>query len=137
MARATPMTTQWTLRVTRPTDRLHQIAEMYRIGLGFATVDHFADHDGFDGIILGHPGQPYHLEFTAKRGHAADDEPSSDQLLVFFVPDAGEWQARCASMLAAGFREVASFNPYWSIAGRTFEDLDHCRVVLQASAWSN
>ena len=38
-------------------------------------------------------------------------------------------------MLAAGFRSVSSANPYWDVRGRTFEDLDGYRVVLQNSAW--
>jgi len=30
---------------------------------------------------------------------------------------------------------VASFNPYWERAGRTFEDPDGYRVVFQNSSW--
>ena len=131
------MTPAWTLRVARPTDRLSEIADMYRAGLGFETIGQFVDHQGFDGIILGHPGHPYHLEFTTKRGHAAGDAPSREHLLVFYIPDAHEWRTRCARMTAAGFRSVPSFNPYWDVTGRTFEDLDHYRVVLEHSAWES
>ena len=55
------------LRVARPTDHLAAIAEMYATGLDFTVLAQFEDHDGFDGIILGHPQQPYHLEFTTQR----------------------------------------------------------------------
>jgi hypothetical protein len=58
-----------TLRVARPTDNLAAIAAMYARGLGFTVLTEFTDHCGFDGIILGHPKQPYHLEFTSQRGH--------------------------------------------------------------------
>jgi hypothetical protein len=34
-------------------------------------------------------------------------------------------------MMAAGYWPVASFNPYWDRSGRTFEDSDGYRVVLQ------
>jgi hypothetical protein len=34
-------------------------------------------------------------------------------------------------MTAAGYAPVASFNPYWDRSGRTFEDPDGYRVVLQ------
>lgn len=129
------MTDVWTLRVARPTNRLREIAEMYREGLGFATIGQFVDHDGFDGIMLGHPGDPYHLEFTTRRDHLVSGAPSPDHLLVFYVPDAQQWNARCARMAAAGFRVVPSFNPYWDVAGRTFEDLDGYRVVLQHATW--
>jgi len=46
------------LRVARPTDHLAAIAEMYAQGLDFTVLAQFEDHDGFDGIILGHPQQP-------------------------------------------------------------------------------
>jgi len=38
-------------------------------------------------------------------------------------------------MIEAGFREVSSFNPYWARQGRTFEDADGYRVVLQRASW--
>ncbi len=46
-----------------------------------------------------------------------------------------EWQRLCNNMLAAGFAEVSSFNPYWQRRGRTFADPDGYRVVLQQAAW--
>jgi hypothetical protein len=42
----------------------------------------------------------------------------------------------CKLMVAAGFRVVPSSNPYWDRTGRTFEDVDGYRVVLQKSARS-
>lgn len=46
-----------------------------------------------------------------------------------------ERAAACARMLDAGFREVESFNPYWQRHGRTFEDPDGYRTVLQNAGW--
>ena len=40
-----------------------------------------------------------------------------------------------AGMLAAGFRPVVSFNPYWAARGRTFEDPKGYRVLLQNAEW--
>jgi catechol 2,3-dioxygenase-like lactoylglutathione lyase family enzyme len=114
---------------------LAAIVEMYARGLGLDVLARFADHDGFDGAILGRPGEAYHLEFTARRGHPAGRAPTEDNLLVFYVPDRAEWEERCAKMLAAGFRGVASLNPYWDVKGKTFEDLDGYRVVLQNASW--
>ena len=34
-----------------------------------------------------------------------------------------------------GFAPVASFNPYWDVAGKTYEDPDGYRVVLQNAGW--
>lgn len=126
----------FTLRVARPTDHLAAIAEMYRKGLGFSVLGEFADHEGFDGVILGHPAQPYHLEFTAHRGHPVGKAPTQDHLLVLYIADREQWQAACADMLAAGFRGVASYNPYWEARGKTFEDLDGYRVVLENEDWT-
>jgi hypothetical protein len=99
------------LRVARPTDHLTTIAEMYATGLDFIVLAQFENHDGFDGIILGHPQQPYHLECTTQRGHQVGKAPTQDHLLVFYLPDQGEWEASCARMLAAGFQRVPSYNP--------------------------
>jgi hypothetical protein len=108
---------------------------MYAKGLGLRVLAAFADHDGFDGIVLGHAGAPYHLEFTAERGQSAT-APVQDQLLVFYVPDAGEWERRCADMRRAGFRDVPSHNPYWDVRGRTFQDFEGFRVVIQNEEWA-
>ena len=129
------MSPSLTLRVARPTDNLAAIAEMYERGLGLSVLAEFADHDGVDGVILGHPGDPYHIEFTMHRAHVAGRAPTEDHLLVFYVPDPNDWEVRCARMAASGFLVVRSGNPYWDRQGRTFEDLDGYRVVLQNSAW--
>jgi hypothetical protein len=39
-------------------------------------------------------------------------------------------------MIGARYEPVPSFNPYWDRAGRTFEDPDGYRVVLQNAPWS-
>ena len=108
---------------------------MYADGLGLSVLDSFTDHDGFDGVILGHHGQPYHLEFTRQRRHRVGLAPSKEHLLVFYVPDAEEWAASCARMASAGFRVVQSLNPFWDRTGATFEDIDGYRVVLSNRSW--
>ncbi|WP_205626873.1 VOC family protein [Pseudoponticoccus marisrubri] len=50
-----------TLRVARPTDDIAALLPFYRDGLGFSVLAEFRDHDGFDGVMLGAPGAPYHL----------------------------------------------------------------------------
>lgn len=124
------------LRVARPTDRLGEIASMYVRGLGLRVLAEFSDHDGFDGMIVGHPRVPYHLEFTTQRGHIAGRSPSAEHLLVFYIPERREWEMTCQQMVEAGFLAVPSANPYWDARGRTFEDLDGYRVVLENAAWS-
>jgi hypothetical protein len=40
-------------------------------------------------------------------------------------------------LINAGFKSVISFNPYWDANGRTFEDHDGYRLVLQNAEWGN
>lgn len=124
-----------TVRVVRPTDHLDLVVRFYVDGVGLARLGSFEDHDGFDGVMLGVPDAPYHLEFTRKRHHVAGRAPSKDNLLVFYLPDRREWQEAVNRMIAAGYQAVPSFNPYWDRAGRTFEDPDGYRVVFQNAAW--
>lgn len=123
------------MRAARPTDQLDNVVRFYRDGLGLSEVGAFKDHDGFDGVMLGWPGAPYHLEFTHHAGHTVGRAPTQDNLIVFYLPDQSVWQATVDRMVAMGFVPVASYNPYWDRAGRTFEDPDGYRVVLQNTDW--
>ncbi|AYA38258.1 VOC family protein [Hymenobacter oligotrophus] len=123
------------LRVARPTNNLAALLPFYRDGLGFEVLGSFEDHAGFDGLMLGHPQAPYHLEFTHERGHLAAAAPSAEHLLVFYLPDATAWQQATARMQSAGFVPVLAHNPYWDVRGLTFEDPDGYRVVLQHAVW--
>lgn len=123
------------LRVARPTDRLDEIVEMYRRGLDFQLLGSFEDHEGFDGAMLGHRQAGYHLEFTHQPGHPVAGAPSAENLLVFYLAENERWRQACSRMEQAGFKRVPSHNPYWDRQGRTFEDPDGYRVVLQCAAW--
>ena len=129
------MKAETTVRCARPTDRLEEVLRFYTEGLGLTMLGSFQDHDGFDGVMIGVAGATVHLEFTRKRGDVAGRAPTMDNLLVFYLPDAGEWQEAINRMEAAGYEAVPSFNPYWDREGRTFEDPDGYRVVLQNAAW--
>ncbi|SOD18709.1 VOC family protein [Nitrosomonas ureae] len=123
------------LRVARPTDNLDQITKMYQDGLGFKVLASFKDHDGFDGVIIGLESHNYHLEFTQCVSHKAGKAPTKDNLLVFYVPEKSEWVRVCDDMEKAGFMAVSSFNPYWDQSGKTFEDIDGYRIVIQNGRW--
>jgi catechol 2,3-dioxygenase-like lactoylglutathione lyase family enzyme len=129
------MTTLPKLRVARPTDDLESLLSFYRDGLGFDILYRFADHDGFDGLMLGHEGAPYHFEFTSAHGHQAGRASTQDNLLIFYIPGDEEWRAAVDRMEAAGFPPIPSFNPYWDQRGRTYEDPDGYRIVIQNAAW--
>jgi len=123
------------LRIARPTNDIERLLKFYVDGLGLTLLDRFEDHDGFDGMMLGHKEWPYHLEFTRKRGHVTERAPTEENLLVFYCPDAGVWERAIQRMRDAGFEPVRAFNPYWDRDGLTFEDPDGYRVVLQNAAW--
>jgi catechol 2,3-dioxygenase-like lactoylglutathione lyase family enzyme len=124
-----------TLRVARSTDRMEEVVAFYADGLGLQKLTAFEDHAGFDGVVLGAPHTPYHLEFTRERGRSSMAAPDPETLLVFYLPDAAEWQAAVDRLRALGVAPVAAHNPYWDAQGLTFEDPDGFRVVLQQAAW--
>ncbi len=123
------------LRVARPTDNLEAVVRFYADGLGLDLLGHFEDHDGFDGVMLGHRLSSYHLEFTRARGQLAGPAPTRDNLLVFYLPDAIDWAAAASRMVERGYAPVPASNPYWDRQGVTFEDPDGYRVVLQRGGW--
>jgi ribosomal protein S18 acetylase RimI-like enzyme len=54
-----------------------------------------------------------------------------DESLDPSFPQDAAAERRCATLRAAGFEQVPSFNPYWDVSGRTFHDPDGYRIVLQ------
>jgi len=114
---------------------LERMVELYGRGLGFEVLGRFVDHDGYDGAMLGAVGADHHLEFTRQHGHPAPRAPTAEHLLVYYLPDRDEWEAACDRMQRAGFTPVAAQNPSWDRRGRTFEDPEGYRVVLQNATW--
>ncbi len=123
------------LRVARSTSRLLDVVAFYRDGLGFEVVGSFEEHDGFDGVMLAPAGATWHLELTHEHGAVARRAPDAESLLVLYVPDREEWSACVERIQAHGHRAVASHNPYWDLRGKTFEDPDGYRVVLENASW--
>lgn len=123
------------LRIARPTEQLGAVVRQYADGLGLTELGRFEDHDGFDGVMLGHPRAGWHFEFTCQQGEALVHAPLEDDLVVLYMPERDEWTRTCDSMDRAGFRRVPACNPYWDRSGVTFEDLDGYRVVLAQREW--
>jgi catechol 2,3-dioxygenase-like lactoylglutathione lyase family enzyme len=123
------------LRIARPTSGLGKIIHFYREGLGLRELYRFENHDGFDGVMLGRPGEAYHFEFTRAHGYAVGRAPTEDNLVVFYIPDRVDWDGAVARMHQHGYAPVRSCNPYWDRNGVTFEDCDGYRVVLQNAEW--
>jgi len=123
------------IRIARPTGNLEAVLRFYRDGLGLVVLGSFENHDGFDGVMLGHSGEQVHFEFTRQRGHTAGRAPTQENLIVFYLPDREVWQEAIARMQSHGHMPVPSFNPYWDLNGITFEDPDGYRVVIQNACW--
>ncbi|KAF9696358.1 hypothetical protein EKO04_005314 [Ascochyta lentis] len=126
------------LRVARPTRSISALLPFYTTGLGFHIIGYFKEHAGFNGVMLGHPELPYHLEFTEQEGHDPGRAPTQENLLVFYLPNDEDWTRVVEKMQNTGFQSVESYNPYWDAEGqgRTFEDADGYRVVLLHGSWS-
>lgn len=123
------------LRIAHLSTDLAAVVRFYRDGLGFEILDEFKDHDGFDAVMLGDRGAAYHLTFVHKAGHTVAPAPTHDDLLVFYLPDLDEWTRAVARLEGLGHQPVQAFNPYWDRKGKTFEDPDGYRVVLQHGRW--
>lgn len=137
-----PPTVSSHIRIARPTTSLPALRPFYITGLGFTPLYEFTAHAGFSGMMLGHPGAGYHLEFTVK--DSVEDQtpteiraPSDENLFVFYLPDEEKWREAVRRMESAGFEAKKPGNPYWEDRGRTFEDPDGYRVVLQNAGWEN
>lgn len=124
------------MRVARACQDVDALADQYGRGLGFEILAHWHDHEGFDGVVLGHPHAQYHLEFVRVHNESAPPAPHKEHLLVFYLPEREEWIARCRAVEAADFRRVRNDNPYWERVGRTYIDRAGGPVVLQNAAWS-
>lgn len=123
------------LRIARPVSDLQRAVHQYCVGLSMERLASFEDHEGFDGVMVGTPQAPFHFEFTYCRHHPVRPSPTPEDLVVFYVAQAMAWERRCELMVQAGFREVAPFNPYWKLHGRSFRDDDGYTVVIQRANW--
>lgn len=118
------------IRIARPTARLEEVVAFYRDALGLPVIASFESHDGYDGVMVGLPGKPYHLEFTRRHSGSPGDAPSRDNLLVLYIPDARQLERLRARLERHGHRPVEPENPYWRDIALTFADPDGWRIVL-------
>jgi len=124
------------LRIARPSRDLQAATRFYTEGLGLEVLGSFQNHDGFDGVILGHPTWPYHIELTQKGLHPAAVTPTDEDLLVFYIPYLSAWKEAIERLRRAGARETMNANPFWRARGVTFQDPDGYSVVLYNEAFT-
>lgn len=126
----TPMGAITQIRVARPTDKLAEVVSFYHEGLGLPILAHFEDHEGYSGVMLGLPGEAFHLEFTHFEAGSPCPAPSKDNLLVLYFADQQSLLERVQRMKDHGHTPVEPENPYWKGKSFTFEDPDGWRIVL-------
>jgi catechol 2,3-dioxygenase-like lactoylglutathione lyase family enzyme len=123
------------LRVARACSDLVQARRFYCDALGLSVLAEFADHDGFDGLIVGPPDAGWHLELVFEHG-ARVARPSPEDVIVLYEPDPEAYERRLQRLRSAGAAAVPSNNPYWDRCGVTFEGPDGYRTVLANQAWT-
>ncbi|HEX9794218.1 MAG TPA: VOC family protein [Planctomycetota bacterium] len=94
----------------------------------------FADHAGYDGLILGPPAAAWEVEFTSHAAGGPCPAPTRDNLLVFYLDDGDAVAAVTTRLAELGAHPVPPENPYWEGHGPTFEDPDGWRVVVVDSS---
>lgn len=119
------------VRFARPTAQLAQCLHFYRDVLGLAVLAEFRGHSGYDGVVLGLPGNAVHLELTQRVDDTRIPEPSPDNHLVFYLPNANAVVSAAARVQAHGYFPVIPENPYWLDRGAiAFQDPDAWVVIF-------
>lgn len=118
------------VRIARPTDKLEKVVAFYHNALGLPIIGSFADHDGYNGYMLGIKGAEIHLEFTQLGKGEPCPAPSADNLLVLYFATPIAYNEAIELMESFGHTEVEPENPYWLGRSKTYADPDGWRVVL-------
>jgi catechol-2,3-dioxygenase len=116
--------------MARHTNQFEAIVHFYRDVIGLPEIGRFSGHSGYDGIMLGLPGQDYHLEFTSHPDGSPAASPSRDNLLVFYIDDQAAIAKIVKRLQQHGHAPVQPENPYWLKGGVTFEDPEGWGVVF-------
>ena len=116
------------VRIARPTDQLEKVVKFYAEGIGLKVLGSFEDHAGYNGVMLGLPGFPYHLEFTSHQNGSPCPAPTKDNLLVLYIPDQAAINAIENRLKSMGLRP---FHPK-ILTGKTKDLLLKIRM---AGAW--
>ncbi len=117
------------LRVARHTKNLQPLIDFYTGIIGLTVLGDFKDHDGYNGVFIGHAGWHWHLEFTTSA-----DEPQhytdEDDLLVFYADSNQEFDNILNRAKNKRIKHIAPQNPYWHKNGILMLDPDGFKVVI-------
>jgi len=116
-------------RYARHTTELISIETFYTQIAGLQNLGGFQNHDGYDGLFLGIPGQDWHLEFTRSEGKP-ENKFDEDDALVFYLSSEKEFSLTRERILKNNIRLEAPKNPYWSKNGIMISDPDGYKVIF-------
>jgi len=103
----------------------------YRDVLGLPVLAQWRDHDGYDGVVLGLPGAPVHMELLQHGDRPSIPEPDPENQLVLYLRSAEAVTAVVARFAEHGHHPVPAVNPYWTEHDAVvFTDPDGWNVVL-------
>jgi catechol 2,3-dioxygenase-like lactoylglutathione lyase family enzyme len=118
------------VRIARPTDKLAEVLDFYCGHLGLPELYRTAAH-GYQVVMVGLPGDKYHLEFTSHDDGSPGRAPSDENLLVFYFTTAEQMFDVVTRLGEFGHEPVELDNPWWRENGAiAFADPDNWRIVL-------
>lgn len=122
------------VRFARPTARYDAVVAFYEEALGLPVLARWRGddgHAGYDGVLVGLPGAPVHLEITQHGNPPRIPEPHPENQLVLYLPGAQAVADVATRLREHGHEPVKAANPYWPERGcLCFEDPDGWVVVL-------
>ncbi|MFG3251785.1 VOC family protein [Streptomyces sp. NPDC048187] len=119
------------VRFARPTAKYDEVLHFYRDVLGLPVLAQWRDHHGYDGMVLGLPGTPVHMELLQHRDRPRIPEPHPENQLVLYLRGPQAVTDASRRLAEHGHSAVPAANPYWSEHGAVlFEDPDGWLVVL-------
>jgi hypothetical protein len=116
------------LRVVRWSGRYDQTVRFYRDTIGLPVLETFQNSYGLDGMILGLPSGPVHLEIVRLRD-APQPAHGLDQL-VFYLPEVADQERITARLAAADVHPVVQIDYWEANGGVTYLDPDGREVVF-------
>lgn len=118
------------VRFARPTDKLAEVVSFYRDDLGLPELYRTQGH-GYEVVMVGLPGDRYHLEFTSHVDGTPGTAPTDENLLVFYFATEARMFEVVERLGTMGHEPVELDNPWWRENGAlAFSDPDGWRVVL-------
>jgi len=116
-------------RSARHTDKLKEMEEFYTRIIGLKVLFSFENHNDYHGVLLGKPGQDWHLEFTSSK-NKADHTFDSEDILVFYPTEKDEYDRIIEQIEAMHIEKTEAGNPYWKDNGIMIQDPDGFRVIV-------